>query len=726
MLRELTLKSVYRSEEDNILSDFYVPALSRSVSYDRAVGYFSATMLSYAAQGIGALIERQGTMRLVVGGEITQEESDAILNGYDLRSLKERIGVAFCKTIDQVVEELSYARLQALSWMIGQGALSVKVALKHQGMYHEKIGIFRDSSGDEVVFQGSANETANALLPEFNFESINVFPSWREEFQAHAQPYIAGFEKLWLNKSKNTVVLEFPEAARQKLIRIAQRMTLPPQPAVEEAIWRSLFAPKTTATEDLGPREPTVLGGEPFAILDHQRDALQRWRSQDLQGILALATGAGKTITALYAATRLYAANRKNHGKLFLIIAVPYTDLADQWLDEAALFNIHAIGCYESAATWTQEFGKVVGLFNEGHIDFACAVVVNRTLQGDAFQSILKTLDRNSLMFVGDECHRHRSARTLECLPQQARYRLGLSATPEQYMAPEGEEDLLYKYYGPVCARYSLKQALNDKVLTPYDYHLRLVHLTEDETEEYVALSEEISRRSAIGSVDADGTSSDPLLEMLLFKRARLIGAAKNKLPTLSDLLEQADPTPLALFYCGDGTVESPTDDGEFVRQIEAVSLLLGGLGWRSSRFTSQESKPKRRQLLEEFKIANIDALVAIRCLDEGINIPSCHTAYLLASSRNPRQFIQRRGRILRKAPGKEKATIYDFVVLLPEAIIATHEQERKLFAAELGRVAEFAGLCSNYAQAFRQVEEVLERYDLTHEFREKDPEIEG
>jgi superfamily II DNA or RNA helicase len=129
---------------------------------------------------------------------------------------------------------------------------------------------------------------------------------------------------------------------------------------------------------------------------------------------------------------------------------------------------------------------------------------------------------------------------------------------------------------------------------------------------------------------------------------------------------------------------------------------------------------------LEEFKIANIDGLVAIRCLDEGINIPSCHTAYLLASSRNPRQFIQRRGRILRKAPGKEKATIYDFVVLLPEAVIATHEQERKLFAAELGRVAEFAGLCSNYAQAFRQVEEVLERYDLTHEFREKDPEIEG
>ena len=155
MLRELKLKSVYRSDEDSILEDFYIPCLSHSISYDRAVGYFSAAMLSYAAQGIAALIEKEGTMRLIVGGEITQDESDAILNGYDLRAISERLGAVFCKTIEQVVEELSYARLQALSWMIAQGSLSVKVALKRQGMYHEKIGVFRDREGDEIVFQGS-------------------------------------------------------------------------------------------------------------------------------------------------------------------------------------------------------------------------------------------------------------------------------------------------------------------------------------------------------------------------------------------------------------------------------------------------------------------------------------------------------------------------------------------------------------------------------------------
>jgi superfamily II DNA or RNA helicase len=714
VLRDLKLKSVYRSDDDNILADFYIPALKESISYDRAVGFFSAAMISYAAQGIGALVEKQGTMRLIVGGALTQEETDAILNGYDLRSISERVGLAFCKTIDQVVEELSYSRLQALSWMIAQGTLSIKVALKRQGMYHEKIGIFRDKLGDEIVFQGSANETVNALLPEYNFESINVFPSWKDEFRSHAEPYLSGFERLWCNKSKGTLVLEFPDAAREKLIHIATKIVRPPSPEIELAIWQSLIGvPEDNSL--LGPSTPLVLGGEPFAIKEHQRTALEKWRAQDLQGILALATGAGKTITALYAATRLYIANKR----LFLIVAVPYTDLADQWREESALFNIQAIGCYDSAVTWKDELGKTIQLFNEGFLPFVCAIVVNKTLQSDQFQQLLSTVGGKNLMFVGDECHRHRSTKTAKCLPPQARYRLGLSATPEDYYLDSEKDDAMFGYYGPICARYTLAQALQDKILTPYEYNLILVELTQEETEEYIQLSEEISRRIGAGSIDEEGASSDSILDMLLFKRARLIGAAKNKLPALRTLLEQEEPSPLTLFYCGDGTVEMP-DDSASLRQVEAVSFLLGELGWRSSRFTSTETKKQRRELLEDFKIANIDALVAIRCLDEGINIPSCHTAYLLASSRNPRQFIQRRGRILRRAPGKDKATIHDFLVTLPESAVADFDHERSLFGAEIRRVAEFAGLSLNYAQAYRQVESLLKKYDLIHEFREK------
>ena len=256
---------------------------------------------------------------------------------------------------------------------------------------------------------------------------------------------------------------------------------------------------------------------------------------------------------------------------------------------------------------------------------------------------------------------------------------------------------------------------MDDEILTPYDYHPIIVELNSAEAEEYIEVSAEISRRSAMAGLSDDGSSDESGLEMLLFKRSRIIGAASSKLPALQLLLTGAEPSPLTLVYCGDGNVESP-DDGETLRQIEATSILLGNLGWKSSRLTSRENKRTRKELLEDFKIGNIDALVAIRCLDEGINIPGCHTAYLLASSRSPRQFIQRRGRILRRAPGKERATIHDFIVTLPESV-ATLDHERKLFGAELLRVAEFAGLAKNHASTYRKLEPLLQKYNLVHAY---------
>jgi superfamily II DNA or RNA helicase len=712
VLRDLQYKAVYRSEDDNLLADFYLPALNQAVSYDRAVGYFSSAMLSYAAQGIAALIEKQGTMRLIVGSELTAEENDAILNGYDLRHIQERVGRDISKTIEQVIEELSFSRLQALSWMIAKGSLSMKVALKRRGMYHEKIGIFRDGNGDQVVFQGSANETVNALIPDFNFESINVFPMWREELVPHGEPYVKGFARLWDNQAKDTMVLDFPEAARNKLLQIAKKITIAPSSKIELAIWDSLNAGRLPVAPEAVPKFPLVMNGQKFEIKEHQRKALRSWLSQTFRGVLALATGAGKTITALYAATKVF----ENRKRLFVIIAVPYRDLADQWVDEAAMFNMHAIPCYDKLDNWKETLGEATHLFNVGSLPFVCVVVVNRTLLSDEFQAVIRTVDGVHMMFVGDECHRHRSPRIIENLPVTAAYRLGLSATPErQFGGDDGSIDPLFAYYGDVCATYTLRQALDDEILTPYDYHPIIVELNGAEAEEYIELSAEISRRSAMAGLSDDGSSDDSGLEMLLFKRSRIIGAASNKLPALQLLLTGAEPSPLTLVYCGDGNVESP-DDGDTLRQIEATSILLGNLGWKSSRFTSRENKRTRKDLLEDFKIGNIDALVAIRCLDEGINIPGCHTAYLLASSRSPRQFIQRRGRILRRAPGKERATIYDFIVTLPESV-ATLDHERKLFGAELLRVAEFAGLAKNYASTYRKLEPLLQKYNLVHAY---------
>lgn len=710
MLRDLPLKAVYRTDADNILEDFYIPALSQSVSYDRAVGFFSAGMISYAAQGLTAFIENEGKMRLVIGGELAAEDAAAITEGYDTRQLAEKFGELVTKTFSSVSDGLFSRRLEALAFLVASGRLDVKIALKRRGMYHEKIGIMRDRSGDGVVFQGSANETPSAMAQDFNFESVNVFPTWNKALSDHFEPYVSGFARLWENRTKDTVVLDFPEAAKARLIKIAAQARFP-TPAIEVDLWRQYSRLPTGTAEEApaGPRLPVTLGGAPFAIMDHQRRALGRWKSNGLSGILALATGAGKTVTSIYGAVKIFEAT----GRLFLIIAVPYQNLADQWVETLATFNIAALRCYGGAASWTDDLSRLVTHFQTRAVDFACAVVVNRTLQGDAFQQVLQQIPGSELMFVGDECHHHSSPGLSSALPQSAKMRLGLSATPEHYL-DQAATDRLTDYYGPIVDTYTLADALNDGVLTPYDYHVVLVDLTEQETEEYRHISDQLARAMAqTGGTDAE-CSGDDRVKILLMRRARLLGAAANKIPALRALLADEPPQKMSLFYCGDGSTEDD-DTGLPMRQIELVSKELHRCGWINSHFTAREARGERAQVLEQFRLGLIDALVAIRCLDEGIDVPGCRTAFILASGRNPKQFIQRRGRILRRAPGKTSARIFDFMVRIPDDVAQDSNVERQLLINELKRVAEFARLARNSADAINTLDPVLTRYDLVH-----------
>jgi superfamily II DNA or RNA helicase len=708
MLRDLNLKAVYRTDEDNILEDFYIPALCVAVSYQRAVGYFSATMLSYAAQGLSAFVANNGKMQLVIGGELQPEDEQAIRQGYDVRSITERLGPSIVQTIDSIADALCYRRLEALSWLIATGRLDIKIALRKRGMYHEKVGIIRDADGDAVVFQGSANETAYALLPDFNFESINVFPCWREEFSPHFTPYLRGFERLWTNQSRDTVVIDFPEAAAKRLVKIAEKARIP-KPETEIALLRAEEgADDSDGGGGVTPAVPALLNGSEFVMYPHQLQALNAWKAHDLQGIFAHATGSGKTITAVYGAVRLFTATRR----LALVVSVPYQNLAEQWVSVLAQFKMPAIRCYGGRETWQRKLAEQVSLFAAEAAPLLAVVVVNRTLQTDAFQDRLREIPGESLLWVGDECHHHSTPSMQAALPPSARMRLGLSATPESFVNDQATARLK-AYYGEVVSTFTLEEALHAGVITPYDYHVTVVSLTPEEAHAYLELSEQISVLSAWqGGLEVEDEENDKL-KALLMKRARILGSAAEKLSALKSLLVGRPPHPLTLVYCGDGSTEDEdTDDA--IRDVDQVSTLLYDLGWKCAQFTARESREDRESLLSAFKVAAIDALVAIRCLDEGIDVPACRTAYLLASSRNPKQFIQRRGRILRKAVGKTSATIYDFLVRLPAAA-QTSAVERRLVAAELQRVAEFAKLARNEMDATRALMPLLKEYDLAH-----------
>lgn len=719
MLRDVSFKAVYKSDKDNILEDFYFPTLGVAVSYDRAVGFFSASTLSYAGQALSAFIQRGGKIRLILGAFADERDIEAVNRGLNLKEISDKVGVEFLDQVGSVSNELFDHRFEALAWLVAHGRMEIKVALRPQGMYHDKIGIITDSGGDALIFSGSANESAHALLPTHNYESIDVFPSWKPELEPYFKPHRDSFERLWGNRSRGTAVIDVPTAIREKLLTVAARLQQPPDPVREAAIARQL---RTNEAErsgpEPGPRLPATINGVPFDIRPHQREALNEWRIKGaFQGVFDLATGAGKTITAVYAIVQM----AKKIPGLTVVIAAPYQNLADQWCDILAEFNILPIRCYASRVEWYDELQRTIHDVEMGATKFSAIVVVNRTLKSDTFQNAVARIPTKQFLWIGDECHHHASASFADFLPSNAAYRIGLSATPEHYIDAD-RNDRLFRYYGQTVFSYTLKQAIEDKVLTPYNYYPYLVELTTDEANAFIELSDEIASAFAM---EANKSNVGPRLTAILMKRARLVASASNKVSTLVDLLSGQRPAAQTLFYCGDGQVNSQADDYEnendaaevaFAgRQIEVVSQHLDALGWRLSRFTSREPRSEREAILANFKTGLIDAMVAIKCLDEGIDVPSCSTAYILASSRDPRQFIQRRGRILRRSPGKIIATIYDFIVILPPSIEDVSGHARKLIKSELLRVAEFSTLAENRSEAYERLRDVLVSYDLEH-----------
>lgn len=718
MLRDIHYKGVYKSDLDNILEDFYFPALSVANSYDRAVGFFSASTISYAAQALSVFVKNGGQVRLILGAFTDQEDIEAVKEGYQQKEIVEQIGAELLSMVSNVSDELFQNRFETLAWLVASGRLDVKIALRRRGMYHDKVGIISDAASDKVVFSGSANESTHALLPAYNYESINVFPNWRSELEDYFTPHIDSFERLWKNESAETAVIDIPRAVKERLISVARSMDYTPDPEIEAAIAARIRhkIDGTASTTNAKPKEPKTIGGEPFKMRPHQIAALEAWKAKgDFQGTFDLATGAGKTITAIHAVVKLSEAI----DGLACVIAVPYQNLADQWVDILSSFNIYPVRCYISRASWEDRLRSVVHELVMGSRKFAAIVVVNRTLKSPEFQECLKRINGSRLLWIGDECHHHTSQAYESFLPEHGRYRIGLSATPEHYLDEERNERLA-RFYGPIVYSYTLRQAIKDKVLTPYVYYPHLVPLTEAESEEFIDLSEQIGRLMA-RQENSKSAGHSTQLTGLLMRRARLVGAAAGKLPALERVIGNVKPSQHTLYYCGDGTVE--TDDveegadgaGQGQRQVDAVSAMLHRIGWDVSRFTSRESRKDRDNILENFRLGIIDAMVAIRCLDEGIDVPACSTAYILASSRDPRQFVQRRGRILRRSPGKTQATIHDFIVVLPEGYEENSDYAKRLIKSELARVAEFSSLSENRFEAYEVLAPMLRTYNLEH-----------
>lgn len=696
------LRISYRSGRDDLVRDFYVPCLERAALYRRAVGYFTSSGLAHAARGVASLVARGGKMRLVASPYL--EENDVAALTKAAERPEEVLKSIISRQLGEIADFLVRERLNALAWLIADGSLEIRLALRldnegriARGLYHEKIGIFSDEEGNHVAFAGSANETAGGLAD--NFESIKVFWSW-DDAQGRVAEEISNFEALWSNQTGGLRVLDFSRVSHEML----RKYQLSHRPQLEERTSQDYRV-------DVAPVAP---GSIPADILprDYQKDAMRAWISAKGKGILAMATGAGKTLTALYLACKLL--EKQENRPMVIVVVCPFLNLAYQWIREMGRFGIAPVKCFDSRALWEPELQAAYQKLAAKLTVVTGVVVTNKTFLSAAFQAALKPGLAVHLL-IADEVHNLGAPRLKEMLPDQIKLRLGLSATPERHRDFEGSK-AIFDYFGDPVYEFSIGDAIKREVLVPYTYHPVLVDLTDEETVEYVDLTERILRFSSGGD---DDTIPDAL-KFLLIKRARLLGSAANKLPALREVVKGlSEPLERAIVYCGDGSVECPTTE-EMDRQITVVTRILGDeLGLRVRRFTCQESVEKREEIITALKNRDLNAVVAIRCLDEGIDIPDVRIGFLLASSTNPRQFIQRRGRLLRRSDetGKRRAVIYDFIVQPPDLggtlTVDAFNLERRFFQRELARIVKFCESAENGPAALHQLESLRLKYGV-------------
>lgn len=675
-LAALSLATSYRTGRQDLTSEFYLPCLSRAAAYDRAVGYFRSTLYCLTGVALSDFALRGGRMRLVCSPQLTVEDASAIGNGLDLR---DRVDAALLAELRQILETPENRPVvQLLSTMIGIGALDLRIAYRPgtSGIFHDKVGIFRDDEGSAVSFVGSSNETYQAWDRLGNHEVVEVFRSWASATeQGRVEGHATYFDDLWEGREPDLTVRPLPDVPREELRRWEVREGL--QEALRRVRERGVAEPR---------RPYTAADRFPRRLLPHQTGAVEAW-SRDNRGIVKHATGAGKTLTAIAIVRQWISSGRP------ALIAVPSDLLLNQWAGELTveLGDLEPTIVLAGAGQGPDRWGPILADATRNLRDFGPRVVLS-TLQTAVTPAFLERLSTGKhLLVVADEVHRCGSTEYSRLTTIQAGGRLGLSATPERFADPVGTARVL-EYFGPVLEpEFGLEEAIAAGRLVPYDYSVHLVSLTQAETDRWGKFSAEI--RTAYARLPRDDGGHPQMsdyVRQLLFKRARVVKQAEEKAQCAADIVSaEYVQGQRWLVYCDDQ------------RQLRRVVHLLGTRNIDVAEYHSAMIGD-RSATMEHFADRG-GVLVAIKCLDEGVDIPTVTHALILASSANPREHIQRRGRVLRTAQGKSSAVVHDLLVT-----IGGVDGQQSIIDGDLSRAIRFAATARN--EAIRQYLALLAR----------------
>ena len=696
-LRDIPLKPAYETHEDDLVQDFYIPVLSTAVEYRRIAGFFTSSSLAIASRGIGELIANGGTIKMIACPRLSSQDAQVIEN-VSLEPEK-YLSDLLMSELDYFEDKLEHDHVAALGWMLAAGKLELKIAVvdtpdstSTDQLFHQKVGIVVDAMENIVSFSGSVNETASGWLD--NVEEFKVFRSWREGDLDFMEPDLKKFDDFWYNKRDYVKVVDLPEAVQEKLIRESAG-----------------FNPDSISAKKYIEERKRKASEEALSLFTYQKRAVHDWNANNRRLLFEMATGTGKTRTAIVACKQVL-----DEGKPALfVVATPQSTLSQQWKDSFDDLEIKfdaTIIADSSNHKWRKNLELACLDLEIGMLDSLIVFTTHATASSRDFISMVSTISKQiRTVFVGDETHGLGSSKQRAALLERYDYRIGLSATPSRWFDDEGSA-LIKKYYSDKSFVFSIDDALttinpltNMTFLTPYQYHLVRVYLDFEEMIEYEKLSKKISRLFAIKESSSDENEA---LENALFKRANLIKNAAAKIPALQKILRERTVENTLIFV-------SP-------QQIDTVIALMKNLKIMAKRFTMKEgTKPseqfgglsERQHIIRCFVEKDYKALIAISCLDEGIDIPSAETAFLVSSSTNPREYIQRIGRVIRRSPGKTKAEIFDFVAIpnYKQMDGIDIETERKIIEKELIRVNEMAKSSMNYREVASAVTEIWREF---------------
>ena len=732
MLKNKDFKYRYSTGRTNLPFHFCELALSNSTKLDIGLGYFSSASINILSVGFAHFISNGGVMRMYINQHLTEEDYQLLRSNQvvDFEQYTLDSFFALKSTLSKRDEHF----FKCLSYLIQNNRIEIKIVVpKEGGLAHEKFGIFTDKYGDKVAFTGSMNLTASALLK--NIETIECTCSWKssdniERIRISEQDFI----EIWNGTSKN--VLVFPaHKFCQEIVKNYPSVDADELLLQEKILIKKLKNSIITDVKTLRSTpsvEPHFPSKYPEGARPYQIEAYREWLKNEKRGVFAMATGTGKTITSLNCALQEY----QTDGVYQLLILVPTIALVEQWIEEIALFDFkNIITVFSENPKWRQQIVKLEDKISRGKkVDFV-VVSTYQSFTNKDFQQILSKLP-DSIILIADEAH-NIGSETVRAVFRKLhiKRRIALSATPSRIYDEEGTSELegFFNDKPPYLYNFPMSKAIEEERLMKYCYYPKIAYLNDVEMQDYAEITEQLLR--LFDSTTKQFKDSQKAKKLLMIRK-RILHKAEDKMRVFKEIIAEIgqDKLKYCFVYVPEGKKMFDSDeailysnsDGDNQTDFYEENIIKKMLDTTKEIFpnttcntyTGKNSKTERKIILQGFENGQIDVLFAMKCLDEGIDVPRAEYGIFASSTGNPRQFIQRRGRLLRRHPDKTFAQIYDMVVVpdfqSPYYSKEFWNMERSLVRGELNRVAYFANLATNnYTGALQELDGVAKFYEI-------------